>query len=190
MDFYGFDADPEDADWSDYPGFGVNTTWIAITNNMFNFGGGFFGAKMWVIDKATALAGGALTVTVFPTDFDLEGGFGTYGSALQPAVTFGAEPTLYILDTGGFFSGGVPMLRISRITGTGPAPIWSVQPGSTFAGTGLFFVANDYEFGQIDAPQLGVAATCDGGSNNGLACSPTAVAPQASDVQLSPDQYQ
>ena len=37
--------------------FGVNSTWIAITNNMFpNAGGVPQGSKMWVIDKATALA--------------------------------------------------------------------------------------------------------------------------------------
>ena len=34
--------------------------------------GPFDGAKMWVIDKSTALAGGALTVTVFGNFFDFE----------------------------------------------------------------------------------------------------------------------
>ncbi|MEK9138278.1 MAG: hypothetical protein AAB393_14225, partial [Bacteroidota bacterium] len=58
--FYEFDADAADATWADYPGFGHNATWIAITHNMFTLAGAFVGAKMWVIDKSTALAGGAL----------------------------------------------------------------------------------------------------------------------------------
>ena len=33
--FYSFDADAANLQWADFPGFGVNSTWIAITNNMF-----------------------------------------------------------------------------------------------------------------------------------------------------------
>ncbi|MBM2841672.1 MAG: hypothetical protein HW412_2200, partial [Bacteroidetes bacterium] len=91
------------------------------------------------------------------TDFDFEGTFGTSGFTLQPCHTFGAEPTLYIVDNPGFSSGGIFLIRISRITGTGPAPAWSVIPGSAFAGTGLFPVTNNFNFGQIDADQLGLA---------------------------------
>jgi len=126
--FFGFTADGTGTTWADFPGFGVNTTWIAITNNMFTVSPspGFSGAKMWVIDKSTALAGGPLTVTVFPTSFDVAGG--VFGFALQPTITFGPEPTLHIIDNSGFTSGGTALLRLSRITGTGPAPAWSVQP--------------------------------------------------------------
>jgi len=57
--------------WADFPGFGVNSTWIAITNNMFPVPDGLNqGAKMWVVDKATALDAGPITVTVFPLFFD------------------------------------------------------------------------------------------------------------------------
>jgi len=96
--FYAIDADPANIDWADFPDIGVNSTWVAITNNMFPIGpGGFSGAKMWVIDKSTL--GGALTVTVFPTRFDLAGGF--FGFTLRPAVTFdAAESSLYIVDGG------------------------------------------------------------------------------------------
>jgi len=59
--FYIFDADPADLLWSDFPGMGVNGTWIAVTNNMFTVSGtSFAGVKMWVIDKSTALAGGSI----------------------------------------------------------------------------------------------------------------------------------
>ncbi len=155
--FYEFDADAADATWADYPGFGHNATWIAITHNMFTVAGSpaFVGSKMWVIDKSTAVAGGALTTTVFATSFDVAGGFG--GFTLQPCLTFGAEPTLYIVDNSGLSASGIFYIRISRITGTGPAPVWSVQPGSPFAGTGLFPVTNNFFFTQTDAPQSGIA---------------------------------
>lgn len=175
--YYGFAADsayPAGTTWADFPGFGVNTNWIAITNNMFSVSGApaFSGAKMWVIDKATALAGGPLTVSVFPAAFDTSGG--AYGFSLQPTVTFGASPILYILDNSGWSSGGTALLRISQITGTGPAPVWSVVPGSPFAGSGFFFVANNFGYGLIGAEQLGVPSTCSGGTFNGSACLTTA----------------
>lgn len=154
--FYEFDADAADATWADYPGFGVNATWIAITHNMFILAGSFVGVKMWVIDKASALDGPPITTTVFPTDFDFEATFGTSGFTLQPCQTFGTEPTLYIVDNSGI-SAGPFLIRISRITGTGPAPVWSVIPGSAFAGTGLFPVTNNFNYFQIEADQLGLA---------------------------------
>jgi hypothetical protein len=174
--FYGFTADGSGTTWADFPGFGVNTNWIAITNNMYSVSvlPAFAGSKMWVIDKATALAGGPLTVSIFPTFFDFEGTFGTFGFALQPTVTFGATLTLHIIDNTGFASGGTALLRLSRITGTGPAPVWSVAPGSVLAGTGLFFVANNFSFGLIGAEQSGIPSTCSGGTNNGLSCFTTA----------------
>ena len=81
---------PGGTTWADYPGFGVNNTWVAITANMFTIASmpTFVAAKMWVIDKATALAGGTLTVTEFPPGFDSAGG--ASGFTLKPAVTFSA----------------------------------------------------------------------------------------------------
>lgn len=154
--FYEFDADAADVTWADYPGFGVNGTWIAITQNMFRVSGSpsFVGAKMWVIDKSTALAGGSLTTTVFPTSFDMTGG--VFGFTLQPCQAFGGD-TLFIVDNSGFSSSGIFLIRISRITGTASAPVWSVLPGGPFAGTGLFPVVNNFNFTQIDADQLGTA---------------------------------
>ena len=157
-DFYAFDADSTDTYWADYPGFGVNSTWIAITNNMFTVvGNNFVDPKMWVIDKSTALSGGPLTVTVFDVGFDTAAGYD--GFTLKPALTFdAAETTLYIVDNSGYgYGSGRFLLRLSRITGTGPSPTWSAVPGSSIAGSGFFEVeaANRFDFSQIDADQLG-----------------------------------
>ncbi|MFG0274696.1 MAG: hypothetical protein ACF8QF_06535, partial [Phycisphaerales bacterium] len=156
--FYEIDADPTNVSWADFPGFGVNSTWIAITNNMFTVAGnGFSGVKMWVIDKSTALAGGALTITTFNQGFDLAGNLD--GFTMRPAQTFdAAESNLYIIDNSGFSSGGIPLLRLSRITGTGPAPVWNALPGifgGVNAGSGLYSVVNDFSLGFPDASQLG-----------------------------------
>jgi hypothetical protein len=161
--YYEFDADrlsdgTSDGTWADFPGFGMNSTWIAITNNMFTLGGSFAGVKMWVIDKATALTGGGpLTTTVFDPGFDVAGTLD--GFTLRPAVTFDpAEPDLYIVDNSGITSGGTPLLRLSRIVGTGPSPTWEALPGAfggTFADSGLYLVDNSFNFGMINASQPG-----------------------------------
>ena len=92
--FYQIDADPTDVDWADYPDIGFNNTWVALTANMWSRSGGTFsGVAMWVIDKSTALAGGALTMTSFPVGSDSFGGYG--GITLRPCQTFGAEPGIF-----------------------------------------------------------------------------------------------
>jgi hypothetical protein len=161
--YYSFVGDVGLTTWADYPGFGYNSTWIAITNNMFPVPSGTsVGSKMWVIDKSTALAGGPLTVTVFPTSFDLAGGF--KGFTLRPCETFdAAEPKLYLMDNSGATSSGTHLLRLSEITGTGPSPSWAATAGSTFAGTGFFLVATNFNGTQIGGSQMGTSSTFDTG---------------------------
>src|SRR5439155_26439262 len=89
---------------------------------------------------------------------------GSSGFPLIPAVTFSAgEPTLYIVDNSGFFSGGTQLVRLSRITGTAPGPAWSVVPGSSFAGSGLFFVTNNCDVTQIGSAQPATTTTVQPG---------------------------
>jgi hypothetical protein len=154
--FYGIEADSTDTLWADFPDIGVNSTWIAITNNMFtNALDVFSGAAMWVIDKSTALVGGPLTVTPFTAGFDAAGGIG--GFTLRPALTFdSAESTLYVVDGNRWDIGSVGLLRLSQITGTGSSPSWSVVTNdSVFTGSGLFFTNLTYNLTQINADQPG-----------------------------------
>ncbi|GEM_PF-1327747 len=154
--FYSFTADETGTDWADYPGFGVNNNWIAITNNMFTVSGGSFsGAKMWVIKKSTALTGGPLTVTVFPTGFDNGGGY--TGFTLKPALTFdAAQSKLYIVDNSGYYdNSGTYLLRLSEVTGT-DTPVWQATAGSSVQQySGFFPVANNFNYTQINASQKG-----------------------------------
>ncbi|MBI5763436.1 MAG: hypothetical protein HZA51_07925 [Planctomycetes bacterium] len=127
-----------------FPCMGYNSTWIAITADIFT--PAFQGPAMWVIDKSTALSGGPLTLTFFPAGFD---GNTTIGEAsLQPCVTFDAgEPTLWIVNLLGLDpNDDTNLIRLSQITGTGPSPAWSVVPGSDYPGTGLFRVNNVFSY--------------------------------------------
>jgi hypothetical protein len=153
--FYEIDADSTNTYWADFPDIGTNSTWIAITNNMFTVAAtpAFGGAKMWVIEKSTL--GGALTVTTFARGFDTAGGY--YGFTLRPCLTFdAAESSLYIVDGNSWQSGGVGLLRLSQITGTGASPSWAVLSGSSVApGSGWFFTPETYNLVQINADQAG-----------------------------------
>ncbi|MEW6250268.1 MAG: hypothetical protein AB1716_06455 [Planctomycetota bacterium] len=135
--FWSFRSDLLGGTWADYPQFGMNQTWIAMTANMFPTAGGPpVGSKMWVIDKSTVLTPGVLKIRVFWTGFD--GGDGWKGFTIQPCVTFDSgEQYLYLADSN-LLNGTTPALRISRITGTGPAPVWEPVPGSNTGVGGAF----------------------------------------------------
>jgi hypothetical protein len=156
--FYSIDADPGDTVWADYTCLGFNSKWIVITSNMFRFGSStpFRGPGMWVIDKSTVLAGGALTVTVFPPKFDLAAGISS--STLQPCVTFGEESKFYLVDRSPLSFGETRLLRISELSGSASTPVWRVCAGSTILpASGLFAVANNFDFFQAKSPQKGTS---------------------------------
>jgi len=151
--FYSFTADATGVTWADYPGLGINSKWIVITNNMFNVTGNTFaGAKMWVLNKAQAMAGGVLSATIMPTGF-------SGGSSLQPAVTFdAAEPNMYIVDNGwSSGAGAIDYFHLSRITGTVNAPVWSLVPDAAgpFPGNGLVDAVQRFNRTLVGAAQLG-----------------------------------
>ncbi len=146
--FYSIAADSTGNYWADYPDIGINSAWIAITNNMFTVASpsSFGGAKMWVIDKAQLL-NGTFSVTTFARGFDNTGS--GYGFTLRPALTFdAAETTLYLVD-GYWSSGGTRAHRVSRITNSSGTPVWSL--------VGYYRVNNNYDPSQINASQLGTA---------------------------------
>jgi hypothetical protein len=179
--FFAFDADDADATWADFPGLGVSSKWIVITGNMYTLEQSptFVGVKMWVVDKATALAGGALTANVFDVGFDAQ----TVGLAsiesftMKPAVTFdAAADELYLIDNSGAKSrGDVPLLRLSEISGTAGAPVWAPVDGSAFLdgdglSSGLFPVSQAFRYDQWGAAQSGAPETCFGGPDDGSVC--------------------
>lgn len=176
--FYSFDIDPADVVWADFVSVGFNSTWIVLTTDAIDIGSGAFtGEQMWVIDASTALLGGLLTVTTFLPGFDAvapDFNGKTLGRRMKPCVTHDPlEPTLYILDNTWILTDGlfIPTptqhVRISMLTGTGPAPAWSLWAGDVFWGAGMFAVPTDFfDSGSAvmpGAPQLGSATPLDTG---------------------------
>jgi hypothetical protein len=154
------------AAWADYPCLGFNGSWIVVTANMFSVSGNTFqGARMWAINASSVVSGGIIAYRMFPTKFDLAGGVN--GFTLQPCVTYGAGDTLYVVDNSGLYAGNDTtfLVRLSRITGTPSNPQWSVVPNSSFAGTGLFRVANNFNRSQIDASQQGTSTLISTGDS-------------------------
>jgi len=151
--FYRLVGDPSGQTWPDFPGFGFNKKWVAITNNMWEVNEPYHykGVKMWAIDRESALKGGPLTVTIFPTGFDGSPSASRFGT-MRPCTTFDAnEETLYCVD--GPFETPVLAFRFSRLTGT-TTPTWSLVPNLQF-GKGLVSVRNRFNAEQVNADQKG-----------------------------------
>lgn len=159
--FYQLPADTLEtgqACWADFPCMGFNGSWIVITANMFTVTGNTFqGARMWAIDASSVVSGGSIGYKLFLTKFDVAGS--RSGFTLQPCVTYGAGDTLYLVDNSGYYASNDTtfLIRLSRVTGTPANPQWSVVPNSSFAGTGLFRVTNNFNGTQIDASQQGIS---------------------------------
>jgi len=149
--FYAFVADSTGATWADYPRLGFNTNWIVLIAAMA--GAPMGRQKMWVIDQTTALSGGPLGVTIFFPSASFAGQI--YHPLVFPCVTYGSEPVLYLVSQIGERPDSVQLMYLSRITGTGAAPEWSVVPGSDSAGTGSFPSGARFEAAMFAADQLG-----------------------------------
>ncbi len=138
--------------FADFPGLGLDPMSVYITNNMFNNSGTFEGVKFWVVDKASLLAGGPITVSEFirpQVNFGLR-------ASWQPAHAFGPTTVNYIINEGWFGQQPNPTaqwLRIQRFS----------YPGPVLADLGFIRVA-DFEFDTLgDAPQGGCSQTIDTG---------------------------
>jgi len=139
---YALRADSTGANWADYPGFGVDPDWVYINNNMFAVSSAPFYVRFWVIDKASALAGGPLTVHVI----DNAVGGGTW----QPTHAFGPTSVNYVINQGWSGGGATRYLRIQEFSAPAGTPV--------LTDLGWIRVA-DYGFDSLaDAPQPGCSA--------------------------------
>src|ERR1035437_7701553 len=77
-------------DFFDYPTLGVDKNSLYIGGNMFANQSSFSGSNMWVVNKASLIAGGPMTVTSFPhglTGTDMYTPQGVHND--DPAATYG-----------------------------------------------------------------------------------------------------
>jgi subtilisin-like proprotein convertase family protein len=141
---YKVDADGSDVTWSDYPSIGFNKNWIVVSVNMFtNSDDAFKRSQILVFNKATLYAFAASASFKRFTDVN--------GFAQTPAITYdNTLNTLYLVEDWD----GATQLRISSITGTAAAPVYStthVFPTVTSANSWTFGPPNGDDF----APQQG-----------------------------------
>ncbi len=106
---YKLDADPANKHWVDYPNVGFNKRWIVVQANMFpNSGSAQPYSRIWVMDKADLMAGGAGKHTVLTTT--------TLGYTQSPAITHSATlDPMYLLNVWNSSKGCV---RLFTITGS------------------------------------------------------------------------
>ena len=144
---YRLDADAGNTNWADYPSLGFNKDWVVVSANLFpNAGGVFQSAQVYVFEKADLYAGvapGSLSTTLFADP----------NSGPTPAFTYdNALATMYLVRHWNGNSGGSGFLRISTITGSVGAEVYTA--GGPFVST-----ANPWGFqpsGGVDfAPQQG-----------------------------------
>ncbi|NOT30822.1 MAG: immunoglobulin domain-containing protein [Planctomycetes bacterium] len=167
-DFYTIVADAATTNFPDWIPHGTNATWVTVTANMFTFpAGALAGVKMWVIDMATALAGGPITVHTFATGFLAPLLGGATGNSFTACTSLDTATTdMWVVNTT-FGATGTPSPRCVQLVKVevtpGPIPVASGLPGSPFGGTtSLCFVSTNFSTTQpTGAGGVGVAQVGD-----------------------------
>src|SRR3954447_9025670 len=122
--------------WIDYPTVGHNKNWIVVDENVFNFGTagtGYWGQELYVLDKQAAYANTLGAISLFQGDFNntclVEAAAAQFvdlscGFTLAPAVTEdNTTDTEYLVED---WDDNAGQLRLSKLTGTGAAPVLTV----------------------------------------------------------------
>ncbi|MEM9065871.1 MAG: GC-type dockerin domain-anchored protein [Planctomycetota bacterium] len=164
--FFIVDADANNTNWADFPGLGINSKWIVVTNNMFTISGGsFVASKMWVVERST-IASGSAAVNVFQEGFDSAGG--APGATMKPASPDdSSDGEIFLVDNSGYsFTGsGIQLIRLSSLTGPESSPSWAPITNSdpSLGTSGLFAVPNNFSFAFPLLDQFGTAFANDTG---------------------------
>lgn len=109
---YAIAVDPTGAAWMDFPNVGYNKKWITITGNMFpNTGGGAHGARIYVVNYGSVMAGTGAPYTMFSK---------TSSFAIAPALTLDTtEPNQFAIES---WNGGAGQLQLWKISGPVSSP--------------------------------------------------------------------
>lgn len=120
---FAFDPDTGAVNWADFPMLGFNKNWVAIGVNLFTIASNTnAGTQIFVVNYPTLLTG-----TATSTRFDVATGF-----CHNPVESYSdTVSTLYVPSHVG---SGAATYRLSRITGTPSAPVFTL--GTTLTRTG------------------------------------------------------
>ena len=112
--FYGFDTDPDDTHWFDYPNYGFNDRWIVATGNMFGGGGTYVAA--FIFDKHQLYENSDV---IEYTRVELSDGF-----TVVPAVTYDPnQEDIYMVNNAGGNSGGSGYIKLWKVSGPTALPL-------------------------------------------------------------------
>jgi subtilisin-like proprotein convertase family protein len=150
---YKVDVHSTGAEWADYPRMGFNKNWIVITVNMFAVSPatGFKRSQIYVFNKATLYAFAATAgFKVFKDSCSATASLCAFTQT--PALTYdNTLNTLYMVEDWD----SQTKLRISSITGTAAAPVYSTSHPLTTAVTAANSWTSGAPNGDDFAPQLG-----------------------------------
>ncbi len=143
-----FDHDSTNVGWADFPHLGTSADKITVSVNSFEISDdGFIGARFLIVDKDSALDGGAVTATSMKN-------FGNIGGSFSTALNFnnqgGNENNQYVIRTGtaNIFSTG--RLDLYRIFGSASSP--SIQKSSNAT------IGVPWSISVVNAPQKGTSS--------------------------------
>jgi uncharacterized repeat protein (TIGR01451 family) len=121
---YRIAADSNGTFWVNYPTFGFNTNWIAVSETAFTIGNGPEESRLYVFDKADMYAGGAGHYTEFASTNEA-----IFGVVEQPAATYdNTQTNLYLLAAINGDSGGNGLLQMFFVDGAVGAEVLHVGP--------------------------------------------------------------
>ncbi len=149
---YALDGTGNSTDFLDYPLLGLNTNWVVITGRDFTSAGPVK-PKIFVFNRANVYSGASGTATTF-TD-------ATNTITLAPAHTLdNSQTTEYLVCNWNGNSGGNGYVRLSSITGSASAPVYTA--GSTM---GVASPWNDNGNLSTGATQSGTTAKIESGDS-------------------------
>jgi uncharacterized repeat protein (TIGR01451 family) len=121
---YRIAADTNGEFWVNYPTFGFNTNWIAVSVTAFTIGNGPVQSQLYVFDKADLYAGGAGHYTEFTSEDE-----STFGVVEQPAATYdNTQTNLYLLAAINGDSGGNGEIQLLYVDGAVGSEVLHVGP--------------------------------------------------------------
>jgi len=137
--------------WADYPGLAVGANAIYVTGNMFVFGGGGDGSRLWIIDKSQLYANSTPSINRY--DPYTQVGHSNFGFTMQPAMVYGAHSGFdtFLSTYNGITNGTDEFVTTIRISNPLNSPTFSYQ---------------SVNIGNADSTQLGIPAASQLGSDS------------------------
>lgn len=146
--------------WADFPGVGMDTEALYITNNMFAVSNSAFGGvRLWILPKEPFYSGGAFSSTIYDPIALATGDVPAVATTTSPAVRFGgsAGDGNWLVQYSGLSDGTNEFFGMFRVRNPLTTPTFENRfvslgdienaavalPGAPQRGTGILIATND-----------------------------------------------